>query len=384
SLVQIGHQIGMSNSDIYSILSPNFELLRSMIQENDPDLQKFKSVLKSTKPSSRQVEELVKEGMAKSPINTDFLGALAVQNIMTVMKAAEKYGGKKGVEAALSSLTGTGAGSGEDLLEQWFLHRHEIPSRFRNKIKEIARAILVDIGIKYSHAYLGSDIKGPLTENDVRPFTEGDDFDDVDLEETLEHLIQSGKKIEHVNHDDFFILRPSSGLRSIIIELDISGSMSGKKLSYMALCAVMCLHAFSPDEIALCFFESNTHVVKELDDNSVDLEQVADELLELTAKGGTVMHSAIKWAVESFEKKARSKMKMNILMTDAEIFDLEDCQEYLQRLQEFNVRFLIVVPKMNYHGSLAKKMVDITSGQLLTFRNWREFPKKISEILSER
>ncbi len=159
--------------------------------------------------------------------------------------------------------------------------------------------------------------------------------------------------------------------------------MTGQKLSQMALCATMLVYAFKPEELALSFFESNTHRVKNLDED-IELEKVVDELLEINARGGTCINSALKWANNQFEKKARSKHKLNILFTDADIFDFNNSLRELKKMSEKNVKFVMVVPKFNFSSVMANKMVREANGVLLTLNQWRDFPKLISKIITNQ
>ncbi|MHA1724579.1 MAG: hypothetical protein ACTSXH_07025 [Promethearchaeota archaeon] len=49
------------------------------------------------------------------------------------------------------------------------------------------------------------------------------------------------------------------------------------------------------------FFKSNTHIVKEFKDDK-NLEDLADELLDLTARGGTRVQKALEWGGEQLKE----------------------------------------------------------------------------------
>ena len=239
------------------------------------------------------------------------------------------------------------------------------------------------LGIYYSRARLGTSITGPTPINRVRPFTIGDEFENVDLEATILNILEKGKKIENINYDDFFVNETAKGLRSACFELDISGSMSGDKLAYMAICVTMLVYGMRKDELAITFFESDTHILKELT-KKIDLEKLADDLLAVEAKGGTIIQKALEWAREPLEKKSNSRGKLNVLFTDAEIYDLKQAIEELRIFRALGIDFILVCPASSYNLKEAKKMVKIAGGQLLTIKDWQEFPKLISEIIKSR
>jgi uncharacterized protein with von Willebrand factor type A (vWA) domain len=179
------------------------------------------------------------------------------------------------------------------------------------------------------------------------------------------------------------VCETAKGVRSVCIELDISGSMSGEKLAYMAICATMLSFALKKDELGLCFFESNTHILKEMG-KKANLEELADELLTITAKGGTMIQKALEWARRQFKENSGSREKLNILFTDAEVHDLERAMEELRIFRSMGVDFILVCPETSFNMEEAKKMVKIAGGELLSISDWNEFPNLISEIIRSR
>ena len=275
------------------------------------------------------------------------------------------------------------AGSGENLLKQWFMHRENLPPNAKQKVKELAKKILIELGIYYSRARLGSSTTGPIPINVVRPYSIGDDFENIDLEETIFNILEKGKKLDHITYDDFFVFETAKGLRTACFELDISGSMTGEKLAYMSICVAMLCYGLRKDELGIAFFESNTHVLKDLN-QKIDLEKLADDLLSVSARGGTKMQSALEWANKQFKEHSYSREKLNVLFTDAEIFDLQEALQEFRVMRALGVDFILVCPETSYNLKEANKMVKVAGGQLLTIKDWDEFPKLISEIIKSR
>jgi uncharacterized protein YegL len=375
-----GERLKMPEDEILNLVQPNYEYLKRMIESNKGNYQTYKDMLKQMNLSNNQINQLVKAAVSgTSGPNLDALSALSEKNLAQVVNSAERLG-SDALDMALSSL---GAGSGLDLLEQWFYSRHNISANVKKKLKEILKQIMIDLGIRSANSLIGTAKSGPLVENIVIPYTLGDDFELIDLEETISNLLEGGKSVDMITNDDFLVSKTTDGLRCLVLELDISGSMSGQKLAQMALCATMLVYAFKPEELALTFFESNTHKLKDLNE-TVELEKLVDELLDIKARGGTCIHAALKWANLQFEKKARSKYKINVLFTDADIFDFKRSSTELNNLKEKDIRFVMVVPKFGFSPVMAKKMVKKANGVLLTLNQWRDFPKLISEILSDK
>jgi len=325
-----------------------------------------------------RIKELTTIALASD--NRDALGALGNFNLNDALKSAQQIGGQEGENKMISCLS---AGSGENLLNQWFIHRKNLPEPTKQKVKELAKKMLIELGIYYSRARLGSSTTGPIPINIVRPYSIGDDFENIDLEETLNNILEKGKKLDHINYDDFFVYETAKGLRTACFELDISGSMTGEKLAYMSICITMLCYGLRKDELGIAFFESNTHVLKGLDEK-VDLEKLADELLSVTAGGGTRIQSAVEWANKQFKEHSNSREKLNVLFTDAEIFDIKEALVEFRKMRSLGIDFILVCPEDSYNFKEAKKMVKVAGGQLLTIKDWNEFPKLISEIIKSR
>ena len=377
-----GERVGMTESEILNLIEKSYKVFKQIVIENQSKYQTYKEYLEQLGLTPQQIDEVVKlalRGAPQKPPNLEVLGALSEKNLAQVLKSAEQMG-DDALDMAFSSL---GAGSGLDLLEQWFYSRHNVSAKIKKRLKEIIKQIMIDLGINAANSLIGSAKSGPLVENIVIPYTLGDDFELIDLEETISNLLEGGKTVETISNDDFLVSKTTDGLRCLVLELDISGSMSGNKLAQMALCTTMLVYAFKPEEIALTFFESNTHKLKNLDED-VELEKVVDELLEITARGGTCINHALKWANLQFEKKARSKYKLNILFTDADVFDFKNSIRELKKMKEKDIKFVMVVPKFGFSPVMANKMVKEADGVLLTLNQWRDFPKLISEIITNQ
>jgi len=376
----VGKKLKMPDEEIYELIEPNFQLLKKIIEENAADFQRISNLMKQIQDqlNNERLRDLISTALANE--NRDALGALGHFDLSEALKAAQQIGGKEGQDKMIACLS---AGSGENLLKQWFIHRRNLPEDAKQKVKELAKKILIELGIYYSRARLGTATTGPIPINIVRPYTIGDDFENIDLEETIFNLLEKGKELDHINYDDFYVYETAKGLRSSCFELDISGSMTGDKLAYMSICITMLCYGMRKDEVGITFFESDTHVLKQLDEK-IDLEKLADDLLSVSARGGTRIQSALQWANKQFKDHSSSREKLNVLFTDAEIFDIQQAMQELRIMRSLGVDFILVCPEASFNINEAKKMVKIAGGQLLTIKDWNEFPKLISDIIKSR
>ena len=377
---KFGKKLDMPEDQIFELIEPTYQLLKKLVENKNADFQRLSNLMNQIRDqlNYERIKELTASALASD--NRDALGALGNFNLSDALKSAQQIGGQEGENKMISCLS---AGSGENLLKQWFIHRKNLTETTKQKVKELAKKMLIELGIYYSRARLGSSTTGPIPINIVRPYSIGDDFENIDLEETINNILEKGKKLDHIKYDDFFVFETAKGLRTACFELDISGSMTGDKLAYMSICVTMLCYGMRKDEIGITFFESNTHILKELN-QKIDLEKLADDLLSVTARGGTRLQSAIEWANKQFKEHSNSREKLNVLFTDAEIFDLKEVLQEFRKMRSLGVDFILICPEASYNLNEAKKMVKVAGGQLLTIKDWNEFPKLISEIIKSR
>ncbi len=377
---KIGHKIEMPEEEVAELIEPAFEVLKKYMIKANADLKIMQHLMDKIKSELNYDKILELMQIALGSNNREALAVLAHYNLEQSLEAAQSLEGRKGVDKIISCLT---AGNGENLIKQWFLHRDKIPQFLKDKIKDIARQILVELGINYSKSYLGSLATGAIQTNLIRPYEIGDSFEDIDLESTMFNLLEKGKPIDHITYDDFLVFISSSGLRSICIEMDISESMTGEKLAYMAICVTMLVYGMRKDELGITLFEKGTHVLKEINQN-VDLEDLADELLSMKARGTTFVEKALHWARDQFKRAFRSKNKINIMFTDAEIYDIPNAAETLRAFKSLGVDFILVCPEQQFNMKESEKIVKMAGGQLLTVKNWENFPELITNIINTR
>ncbi|MFX1391591.1 MAG: VWA domain-containing protein [Promethearchaeota archaeon] len=377
---KVGKKLEMQEDEIFELIEPTYQLLKKLVEKKTANFQRLSNLMNQIQDqlSYERIKELTSTALASD--NREALGALGNFNLSEALNSAQQIGGQEGVNKMISCLS---AGSGENLLKQWFIHRKNLEDKTKQKVKELAKNMLIELGIYYSRAHLGSSTTGPIPINVVRPYSIGDDFENIDLEETINNILEKGKKLDYIKYDDFFVYETAKGLRTACFELDISGSMTGDKLAYMSICITMLCYGLRKDELGITFFESDTHVLKSLD-AKIDLEKLADELLSVTAKGGTRVQSAVEWANKQFKEHSNSREKLNVLFTDAEIFDLKQSIPEFRKMRSLGVDFILVCPEVSYNLKEAKRLVKVAGGQLLTIKDWNEFPKLISEIIKSR
>ncbi len=336
-VVAAGLALGIDEAEIWARLSAPLEQLRYLIEARVQDVQRHIDIVgKVDFIPDEMLKELVFRCLDEQYGPPFLLGiatllALALGPVSEMVPAplVEKALGYKGI-----------GGGGENLLVQWFEHRTSLHQDLRNRVKEIAKAALIDAAFAWVHKGTGSAETGLVPQSRARPFRAGDEVDDLDLEATLDGLIAAGKSLDQLNDDDLFVTDKSSGRAGFGVLIDISGSMSGKDLAVCAIAVVMLLGKLKPEEIAIALFESNTHVVKRFHEKR-DLDEVADTLLELQATGGTRVDQALRFIADEFDSEREHERRLLFLLSDFCFFEEEkELVPLAQRIRDMDVGYL--------------------------------------------
>lgn len=378
TVLKIGKQKGVSEQTILEILGGNYELLKLMFTNNVGNFNRLSRIINHLKSLNHaQMQELMQLALKSS--NFQALGALGHHNMGNAFKAAGDIGGGKAQRQLAESLS---AGPGDNLLLQWFLHRHNIPRDVKNFARNLVKDALIKIALNMISNQRGSGEKGLVPTNKLRIFIEGDDMDLVDVDASIENIIMQGKSLDLITTDDLMVHEIEKGRVSICFLLDISGSMSGMKLAACSIAVMVLIGSLLADEVAICFFESNTHIVKEFGDEK-DLEDVADELLDLKATGGTRVQAALKWGADQLEQ-TNVEMKLCFLLTDCMFFEKEiQIKKELEAYVNQKVKFILGVNTRSYTKKYADWILEMTKGEIVYILNIPDIPKILTETLEK-
>ena len=222
----------------------------------------------------------------------------------------------------LDGLGFKGIGGGTNLLVQWHEAKSYLRGGLRERIKALIRKILLELGVDAAAKGGGSLDSGLVPRNELRRFRASDDLDLLNIEETIESLIANGKRLEEMQEDDLFVHDTARGQAAFVVLLDISGSMSGHDLAHCSIAVIMLVLRVRSEELAIALFESNTHEMKRFQAEA-DLEDLADQVLELQATGGTCVDEALRWATREFDSVSAS-LRVLFLLSDFCFFESEE------------------------------------------------------------
>jgi Mg-chelatase subunit ChlD len=355
AVVKAARVLEIEEEEVYARLSQPLEQLRFLIEGNVQDLKRH---LELVDKIDHVPDELLEQLLACCLRDGNRMGLallLAVALGPVLMRVTTL-----GASAmADESLGFKGIGGGENLLLQWYTHRDEIPSDFKERVRALAKQALLDAALPWMHKGVGGAERGLLPQARTRPFRAGDELDHLDVDGTLEALAMSGKPLDQLSPEDLMVADTTSGRAGFTVLIDISGSMSGKDLAVCAIAVVMLLGRLKPEEVALALFESNTHVVKGFADGT-DLDEVASGLLELRATGGTCVDAALRFARDQFASQAEQERRVLFLLSDFAFSESEaDLDGLLGELRELDVHFLGAA-----HGYVHQHMAGHIAGRL--------------------
>ncbi|MCW4049948.1 MAG: hypothetical protein NWE89_09465 [Candidatus Bathyarchaeota archaeon] len=175
-----------------------------------------------------------------------------------------------------------GVGPGEDEII-----KAGVRAMKENKKKEETRKILANI-LKDKLLKLGREFERNelfTKKRSLTPFQQGEDPELIDEERSLDNILDLGRRIDEIRADDFLMRRREKQKRTIIYILDISNTMfydleGINSISYSVLSMVPLVWGLRRENYGMCFYESNSHIVKDLYDD-VNIMPVLEDLISM-------------------------------------------------------------------------------------------------------
>ena len=398
TIQKAGERLGMSEAEILELLNPSYEVIKKLIEAGVADFERLHNLISAASLSSQQLKQLA--DIAASKENQSALGAIAHEDLHAAL-GTSGYGGygarryRQGVGAGVGGGTqpydknradmafgGLLGGPATNIVRIWYSYRDELPDELKKKLREIARRLLIDLGMRYAKQTMGSSMLGGLLESTtVRPFRIGDDMDLIDLEETIDSLLTQGQtNFKVIETSDFLVTETYQGHRAFYWALDKSGSMdAAEKLGMLAISVMAGLYGVKKDDFGVVLFDSVTHVVKSMAEKNVSVDKVATDLLDVRAGGGTGAAESIKLALENFED-TRAKEKIFVLSTDMYLSDQAVCEQLAERMKPLGIKLIVLVPKSSYNPNAANSLAKKAHGVVLDINSIDELPEKLLRV----
>ena len=397
SIQKAGERLGMTESEILELLNPSYEVIKKLIEAGVTDFDRLHNLMSTAGLTNQQLRQLA--DMAAEKGNQSALGAVAHEDLQAALgTGSQGYGARRYGQ-------GTGAGSGTgnqpydkdradmafggllggpatNIVRIWYTYRDQLPDELKKKLREIARRLLIDLGMRYARQTMGSSMLGGIQESTtVRPFKLGDDMDLINLEETIDSLLSQGRtNFKILETSDFLVTETYQGHRAFYWALDKSGSMnSAEKLGMLAISVMAGLYGIKKDDFGVVLFDSTTHIVKRMAEKNVSVDKVATDLLDARAGGGTGGAQSIRLALENFEN-TRAKEKIFVFSTDMFLSDQAVCEDLVERMKPLGIKMIILVPKSSYNPHAADSLAKKAHGVVLDIASIDELPEKLLRV----
>ena len=214
------------------------------------------------------------------------------------------------------------------------------------------------------------------------PYQPGEDTDLIDEERSLENILDLGREISDIRWDDFLMRQRQKQKRHIVFILDISNTMfydleGINSISYSIMSMVPLLWGLRREKYGLCFYESNTHIVKDFYDE-VNVNPILEDLVSMMfltttemekryssgrtsmTWGGTLPGKSLEWGYDQITEISERGDRMVFIFSDFVLTqpgeETEESREnyrILQRMTDMGVRVCACVSPLA-HKSIFK------------------------------
>ena len=291
----------------------------------------------------------------------------------------------------------------------------------KNSKSEEARKILADL-LKEKLLKLGREFERREAwekHRSITPFQLGEDPDLIDEERSLENILDLGRSIDEIRHDDFMMRQQDRQKRTIIYILDISNTMfydleGINSISYSVLSMVPLMWGLRREKYGLCLYESNSHIVKDLYEE-INIMPALEDLINMVTMtttemekrfsgglskmtwGGTVPGKSLQWAYEQITEISDRSDRVVFIFSDfvltqpGELTE-ENLQNYyiLEHMVDLGVRVCACVSPLAhksifrpYTNESLNKMKMIGIHQMDTYRP-SSFLEQAQSFIEER
>ena len=373
---ELGEELGFTPMQMAELESEPEEFLRAMIKTGQSNFESVSRILMSGKISTWTTEQLIGTTIENS--DEQALAAFLTHRFSETLKRLDELNADEEIIS-----WGLGSANGENILENWFAEKDMVPDAFKEVLRDYAHDVLIELGRKWATAFGEGMESGVLAGGTLRPWSEGDEFEQVDIEESLENILQSGKALEDILPSDILVRDYEQGRRAILLLIDSSGSMAGLPLKTAVATGVMLTFALRNEDLAIAVFGSRTTVYCSVEDRRRQPDEIVDGLLSLEAKGGTVLGAGVDWALEEL-KITKATEKIVFVVTDSLIYDLRESLKKVQEMVKKETLVVFVVPSGADDYQDQRWQIEETGAVFISLNDWKDFPSLVRDILARR
>ncbi|TFG94865.1 hypothetical protein E4H12_14405, partial [Candidatus Thorarchaeota archaeon] len=177
---EAGARLGMTEEEILELINPSFEVIKKLIEAGVNDFDRLHNLMSSAGLSPQQLRQL--GDLAAQKGNQGALGAVAHEDLHAALGTAgsgmnQRYGRgyaqqsgpvpgmpteKDRVDMAFGGLLG---GTATNIIKIWYTYRDQLPPELKQRLLEIAKRLLMDLGMRYARQTMGSSMLGGIQES---------------------------------------------------------------------------------------------------------------------------------------------------------------------------------------------------------------------------
>jgi hypothetical protein len=304
-----------------------------------------------------------------------------------------------------------GVGPGEDriLKKGAKIIRSDIDHHLKNILMGLLKNKLLKLGKEFERKDISRSIS-------VKPYQQGEDPLFIDEERSLENILDLGRKINEIRHEDFLMINKKKKKRSIIYLLDISNTMFYEldginSINYSILCLVPLIWGLKNEKEGILLYESNTHILKDIYKKH-NIEPILEELIQMlsdTTKdmekkysgtqgamtwGGTVPNMSLKYAYDNLTQLKDRSDKFCFIFSDfvlsdpskktnksMEIFDM------IKKMVDYEIKIVCCVSPLSFkpifktYTETTIKKLKKKGCKIIQTKNTNKFLKNVKDII---
>lgn len=198
--------------------------------------------------------------------------------------------------------------------------------------------------------------------------------DDIDLDATLENLVEHPVP----DDDDIMVRERVRTRRSVVLAVDVSGSMRGERVRTAAATVGALAGELARDDVAVLAFWSDAAILAQLG-HHVSASRLLDTLLRIPAKGLTNI---------AFPLQTARRQLARIPARDARVLLLSDCVHNAGPDPRFVAaglaRLDVLLDTSGEHDAeLAHDLARLGRGRLARIRSYRDVAPAVSRLFAE-
>ncbi|MHA2203321.1 MAG: vWA domain-containing protein [Candidatus Hodarchaeales archaeon] len=196
---------------------------------------------------------------------------------------------------------------------------------------------------------------------------------DLDIDKTIENIVDN--PIDKINAIQ--VLHRERKGHSVLLVIDSSYSMSGKKLVMAAAAAATIAHLFDSTDIGIVHFGTKGAILKHFDAEE-SIQSIVEKIFNLIPRGLTNIYQGLKVGVEELGQRKQSSYTA-ILLSDCDVNTGKIPSVIAWKLQGLKI---ITFPPVN--DFIADILQKETRGELFRTFFVKDIPKILREIFVEK